>query len=260
MWATPHSSQARKPRQPQPAEIGDRRLAADRGEIAEIAVAERRRALPCRPIRALIELRRHRRPAAWPPGATPGTGLPSASRTRPCRRSRRSPDGPARRGRARPGRAPPGRFSAPSHLAAGDAATPAAQSTVRGLDPLAADRRRRRRRQRGHRRADAHLDAEPLERACALAGERSGKDGSTRGPASTRMTRASRGSMRAEIARQRALRQLGDRAGQLDAGRAAADDHEGQQAAPLGSSLGRSRPARRRAGCAGGSRSRPRSS
>ena len=51
----------------------------------------------------------------------------------------------------------------------------------------------------------------------------------------------------------RVARQLGDRAGHLDAGRAAADDHEGQQPRRARRVVARPRrPARRRAACGGG--------
>ena len=48
------------------------------------------------------------------------------------------------------------------------------------------------------------------------------------------MTRALVGSMPPEVARERLARDLGERAGQLDAGGTAADDHEGEQVALLG--------------------------
>ena len=41
MCANVHTSQAMQSAQPQPAEIGDRGLAADGGEVAVVAVAER---------------------------------------------------------------------------------------------------------------------------------------------------------------------------------------------------------------------------
>ena len=64
----------------------------------------------------------------------------------------------------------------------------------------------------------------------------------------------------AEVRRQRVARQLGDGAGEFDAGRAGADDDEGQQRrAPL-PDRSRARRARRRAGCAAGSWWRPRAS
>ena len=61
----------------------------------------------------------------------------------------------------------------------------------------------------------------------------------------------------AEVRRQRVLRQLGDGAGELDAGRAGADDDEGQQRrAPL-PDRSRARRARRRPGCAAAAWWRP---
>ena len=57
----------------------------------------------------------------------------------------------------------------------------------------------------------------------------SGYVGSTCGPPSTRMIRAVSGSNRPEVVRERVPRNLRQRAGQLDAGRPAADDHERQQ-------------------------------
>ena len=58
------------------------------------------------------------------------------------------------------------------------------------------------------------------------------------------MTRASRVSMRRKSRLQRAVRQLGDLPGHLDAGRAGADDDEGHQPLDLGRVVGHARRAR----------------
>ena len=145
--------------------------------------------------------------------------------------ARRSRDGRAARGRARPSTRPTRSFSAPSHCAAGEAATPAAQMMVAAssasspiVTPAVVALR--------DRRAETDLDAQ-LSRAscCAALLSIGGKAGSTRGPASTSTMRASRGSMLRKSWRKRRARQLGDGARHLDAGRAAADHDEGEEAA-----------------------------
>ena len=88
--------------------------------------------------------------------------------------------------------------------------------------------------ERGDRRTEPHLDAELFERV--LRGFRQ-RGIERREQARRRLdqndARAARID-RAEILRQRAIRQLRDGAGHFDAGRAAADDHEIQQPRALG--------------------------
>ena len=102
---------------------------------------------------------------------------------------------------------------------------------------------------------------QPLERRAAPRRSASrGKAGSTRGPASTSTMRASRGIDVAEVVAQRDAGELGDGAGHLHAGRAAADHDEGEEALRARPGVGPPRPARRRSGCGGGCRWRRRSS
>ena len=91
--------------------------------------------------------------------------------------------------------------------------------------------------------AGAHLDAEPLERLAAprRAAARETSP-STCGLPSSRTMRADSGRMRRKSCTQRLPRDLRQRAGELDAGRSAADDDERQQAplrVGIGLALGR---------------------
>ena len=233
MCATLHSSQARKPVQLQPPELGDRALAADGGERAEVAVAERR-AASCR-VRVRASSFATYSPCCLATGATPGSGLPSASGS--------SAVSPMTKTSGWPGTREIGRDD------------DAAGAIGRGAEPVAG--------RRGHDAGGpddgARLDALGAERDAvgsrsAVTGAPSrtstpscssdrfappptatgANGGSRRGPASTSTMRALRGSMVRKSAGERALGELGDGAGHLDAGRAAADDDEGQQARALG--------------------------
>ena len=129
--------------------------------------------------------------------------------------------------------------------AAGEAATPAAHSTVRASQALLAHRDavgvaggdQVSRRTSTPRRSSARLrDGREVlgeGRAAGAARPRPGAPG------------RARGSMWRKSAAMRLARELGDRAGELDPGRAAADDDEGQQRCALGRVGRRSRPARR---------------
>ena len=182
---------------------------------------------------------------------------PGAGRRRD-RRSRRPRGGPGWRGRARRSTRPARSSGTPSDFASGDAATPAAQTTVRArcarrraATPSASSA--------GHRAPvrTSTPRARELLRRRARSSSRSTRRGCAGRP-STRTMRASRGSMRAEVADEDVAGDLGDRAGELDAGRAAAHDHEGEQLPARARRRARARPSRTRAGCGGGSRGRPR--
>jgi hypothetical protein len=74
--------------------------------------------------------------------------------------------------------------------------------------------------------AEPHFDAELLERASRVPRQRGGKVGQQPRPRLDEDHARPARVDRAEIARERAARELGDGAGELDAGRAAADDDD----------------------------------
>ena len=117
---------------------------------------------------------------------------------------------------------------APSHSAAAEACTPAAQIT-RPRRAAPGRHRSRCRREHSVTACRARTSTPSFSSALRIGRQLVGKSGSTRGPASTSMTRALRVSMLRNSRGQRVLRQFDDGAGQLDAGRPAADDDEGQQ-------------------------------
>ena len=148
----------------------------------------------------------------------------------------------------------------PSVAPSGDAATPAAHSDRLRVDPLARRPRRRPGATCVTGCAGAHLDAEPLEIAARRVAQRLRKRRQHGAARLDQQDARRRGIDVAEVARQRLPRDLRERAGQLDAGRAAADDDERQQRAAPRGIASRARRARRRAARAGGSRARPRAS
>ena len=90
-----------------------------------------------------------------------------------------------------------------------------------------------------HRVPGEHGDAELLERPPAFVESDAGKLVSTRSAASTRSTVALLVSTARKSRPERLARELGDLPGHLDAGRAGADDDEGEPASPpLGIGLG----------------------
>ena len=224
MWMNSQASHASEPGEPQPADQRDRAPPADRRERALVAVAERRRAAP--PRRARTDVRRRVRAHLDRGRRDAGDRLPvllergevadhedlaaarapsgrGSTRTRPARSSGAPRERRERRGRdARPPTPRSGRRCARSPIA-----------------DAAARRRRSRARRSRPRTPSASSCASPSPRA-------PGYVGSTRGPASTRMTRAVRGSMRRK-SRASVWRAISANvAGHLDAGRPAADDHE----------------------------------
>ena len=176
--------------------------------------------------------------------ATPGSGSPVLLRTRRRRRSRRSPGARARQRRlgqhapdaierhaerrrraATPRRRPP---------------TARSRAAMRSVaEPHAAARRRR-------SRARPVRTSTPSRSSDARAACRSGLGKRRRARAArprARRMRADSGWIGRKFVAERLPRDLGERAGQLDAGRAAADDDERQQAAPrvgIGLTLGAS--------------------
>ena len=236
----------------------DRAAAADRRHLALVDVGERLARPPAQLARGSCAPRSG--PAASPPARRPGSGLPLASaRVRQVAEhehlgvpgtleSGRRARGPARSRSARRARRPARRAHArgPQHRrrsgsARRRSATPAASISVTTLSVQTCTPSARGRARRG-------------------SPARASKLGRMRGPASIRITRVELGIDVAEVARQREAAHLADRAGELDAGRAAADDHERQQLlAPLGIAS-RARRARTRSARGGGSRSPARAS
>ena len=193
MWTGPHSSQAERAAELQPAEVGDGGAPADRRQGAVVAIAERPgRRLAGEP-RAAARAR-HRRPAAWrraPGRAAACRRCPAHARYRRCRRSRddraRVRSGPTT---TRPARS----FSAPSQCAADEAATPAAQTMVAaasGSSPMVTPSASHCVTGVPSRTSTPSRSSDASAAALSFAGKR----GSTRGPASTSTMRASRGSM-----------------------------------------------------------------
>ena len=222
------------------AEVDDRRLAADRREVAVVDVAERLRRLAAQaPQRGWP---RPSGPSAWRAGLTPGTGevavgpwLSAAARSPTTEISGWS--GTLRSGSTttRPARSSVAPVPRASSAPSGEPATPAAQITVcaasrwlvvaapsrdlvgrrrRHRSPSPSSRCARRRRGASAARARAPTASARRRRGCAAAldqdhaADASNRCGGTR--------------------RQRVLGDLGHRAGHLDAGRAAADDDEGE--------------------------------
>ena len=118
-----------KPEKLEAVQVDDRGHAADRGEVAVVAVAERRRR-GLRPASRARITRATCAPICLAAGATPGTGLPSSARVARSPATKIS-GWPGSRGRARPARGPRDRSGTPSCAPSGEAATPAAHSTVR---------------------------------------------------------------------------------------------------------------------------------
>ena len=123
--------------------------------------------------------------------------------------------------------------SASSHFPAGEARTPAAQMIVRAsirsspsVTPLSS--------QAVTALLEHDLGADPLERRFGIVGELriEGRE-QPRPGLDQNDARVARIDI-AEIGGERPLGELGDRAGHLDAGRAAADHDEGQEPLPLG--------------------------
>ena len=128
----------------------------------------------------------------------------------------------------------------PSHAAAGEARTPAAQRIT-----LAATRcspiHHALRRAFAHRRAQVDFDAQTLQRCVRVSRKIRGEVGRMRGPASISSTRALRVSICRNSSGKVTVSKLGNGAGQLDARGAAADDHESEpRAAQRAASLSRS--------------------
>ena len=115
-------------------------------------------------------------------------------------------------------------------------------------------------RQPRDRRAGPHFDAKPLEISSRGVAERLGERAEQRRASLEEQDARRAGIEMPEIARERLPRHLGERAGELDAGRASADDDERQQRAAASRDRSRARPARRPAARAGGFRAHPRAS
>ena len=246
MCANSQNSQAGEAAEAQRAEarhgeVDDRRLAADGGQVAVVDVAERPGRLAAQ---AAQQVGRGGAAHLLGAGLTPGTGVGSPCRGSWPRRGRRRPrsrDGRPGSGRARPrpGRRGRARRRCRGQLGAerrgGDAGGPDHGAAV---DALRAAPRRRRASRRSTPSASiaGHLASRCARRrraaraARARARESVGtKAPSTRSePSSSTHARLRVESMRRNSPRQRVLRDLGHRAGHLDAGRAAADDDEGQ--------------------------------
>ena len=85
----------------------------------------------------------------------------------------------------------------------------------------------------GNRRAEPHLDTQPLERAARRFAQRLRKGRQQPRARLDQHDARVAGIDVAEVVTQRHMRQLGDGARHLHAGRAAADHHEGEEALPL---------------------------
>ena len=237
---SPAKRSAPKPRH---VEFDDRRLAADRRQVAVVDVAERRAS--ARRDRRRSRLAAAVRPICLAAGLTPGTGfgaplpwLKAAARSPITAISRMA--GKAR-GRVRPRRGRRGRArrrsSRPATAAerrGGDAGGPdhgrARRQTVRP----GAVRRRASRRSRRRRRCRSPCSRCAGRRRGARAARRRARESfGTKAPRirsepSIRTTRAWFGSMRRNSPRSVCCAISVIVPGHLDAGRAAADDHEGQ--------------------------------
>ena len=145
---------------------------------------------------------------------------------------------------------------APSHSAAGEARTPAAQIRVFASSLLAAVHDALGG-AFGDRLAQHDLDADTFQRALRIGREIVGEACQHARAGLDQHHACLVGVDVAEVRRQRVARQFGDGAGEFDAGRAGADDDEGQQRrAPL-PDRSRARRARTRPGCAGAAWWRP---
>ena len=215
------------PEKRKPCQVDHRGHAADRGEVAVVAIAERRRRRLARR-GARGSRARRARPSAWPRARRPARACRPRLHASPGRRRRRSPDGPAR---VRSGcdRHAPGAIAAarPSVRASGEAATPAAHSTVRAAmrsspSTYAVAHR--------SRVTGAPVRTSTPRRSQLRARLRRQRLGERRRARAARLRAAARarcrGSMRRNSLAQRVARDLGQRAGQFDAGRAAADHGE----------------------------------
>ena len=224
-WMSSQASQASRPESVDAAEVRDAGLAADGRERALVDVAERPPRLAAQRAqhvlgRVLPHLHRRgrdaRAPACRPAAARPGRrrsrprGWPGERQVRLDRHAPRAVDLGAPSARAeRRGR---------------DAGGPEHRARV---DPLGAEL---------HRRALDAGDRAPRRTStpsrsscrCAFAERSGGYGGSTRSAASTSTTRARRRVDAPEVPAQRQARDLGERARQLDAGRARADHDERQ--------------------------------
>ena len=224
-----------------PAEVGDRRALADGREARPHAcTGRRRRGLAAQPrLDDLGDIA----PSCLAAGAMPGTGSPSGpliDAVSPMAKISGWP-GTVRSGSTK--RRPTRSAGAPSQSAAREACTPAAQRMVRAASrwpPKTTPSRVAFR----DRLAELDLDAELFERLLRVGRElliETGQD--ARAGLDQNDARGARVDM-PEILAQILMRQLGDGAGEFDAGRTGADDDEGQQ---------------RRLASAGPVRARPRS-
>ena len=260
-------TQARKPLSVKALDVGHRARAPDRGEVALVAIVERPRSAPREAVarprlrRVAPLLHRHRRHARQ--RRAPSVGLAHRDHVAerehlgmPGQREVRL-DGHAS-GAIELGAGPLGQQLA----ASGEAVTPAAQMTV------ASGCARRRRRGASTVTAvvvdpddgppEQRRDAEPLERARGLGGQRRGE-----GPEhaiggldeqDARRARVDRCGSRGEACRAR----LGDLARHLDPGRPGADDDERQPARRGARGRARARPPRTPRGSAARMSARPR--
>ena len=120
----------------------------------------------------------------------------------------------------------------------------------------AAARRRSRRLRRRSVRPSRRCEPRPPARASCSRGLAESSAGTAAGAGRPHLQQHHAGLVGAdvvEVGPHDVAREIGDRARQLDARRAAADHHEGQQAPPLGGVGGRARPPRGPAGRAAGS-------
>ena len=176
MWATPQSTQARKPLSRKRADLDDGALAPDRRHASRSRGTGTADGASGKP--RLDQLARHRRPCCFATGATPGSGLPSVehvggvadhedvrvARHREIRRDhargRRDPS--RRRATCRPAKRarPPPRRSCALSMRSVPSDTPAASQSVtaassRTSTPSVLERAPRRRRQSARRRPAA---------------------------------------------------------------------------------------------------------
>ena len=125
-------------RQAHLAEVGHRILAADRGERAEVAIAERRQRFAARTRDQLASP--DTGPAAWRPAQRPAAAFRLRRVRAPCRRARRCPDAPAR-DRSGSTMTRPARSAGTRQPVGGRRRLDARRPHDRaGLDPLVADR------------------------------------------------------------------------------------------------------------------------
>ena len=191
-----------------------------------------------------------------------GQRLAVLLRTRRCRRRRRSRDARARASVGSACTRPARSSGTPSDLRErrrGDAGRPQDRlRRDRARSPIASRRRASTLGDDGRRSAPRRRAARATPRAASRS--RSGNGASRCGPPSSRTMRADSGWMRRKSCAQRLARDLGERAGQLDAGRSAADDDERQQPALRRRDRSRARPLRTPAAPAAASRAHRRAS